>query len=276
MTSLLTHQPTTAAPTRWRGSSPWTQITVLTGRSLHAFITDPGLVLVGLIQPILTLFVFTQIFSNVALAADLPPGTPYLDFLMPAVLVNHVVQTSSQTGVGLVEDLRNGIVARLRSLPIMPSSLLLARSTSDMARSALQVLLILVLAVTVLGYSPAGGLPGMILSALLTLAVGSALSWAFLAMGASLRRTEPMQNISVLVMVPLMFISSAFVPIDQLPSWLAFVARLNPLTYAVDASRAVALGLDGTYLVAPSLTISVLVAAVSAFTAVRGFRRPLT
>lgn len=273
-TSPLNPGSTNLAP-RWNGSSAVTQIVVLTARSLRSFITDPGLVLVGLIQPVMTLFVFTQIFTNFALAADLPAGTEYLDFLMPAVLVNHVVQTSSQTGIGLVEDLRNGIVARLRSLPIMPSSLLLARSTSDLVRSALQVLLILVLAVTVLGYSPQGGIAGMVLSSLLTLGVGSALSWAFLAMGACLRRTEPMQNISILVMVPLMFISSAFVPIAELPDWLEFIARINPLTYAVDASRAVALGLDGTHLVGPSLLVSALVALVSAVVAVRGFRRPL-
>ncbi|WP_338597831.1 ABC transporter permease [Saccharopolyspora sp. SCSIO 74807] len=264
----------TTAP-RWNGSSVATQIAVLTERSLRAFAGDPGLVLIGLIQPVMTLFVFTQIFTNFALAAKLPAGTEYLDFLLPAVLVNHVVQTSSQTGIGLVEDLRNGIVARLRSMPIIPSALLLARSASDLIRSAIQVALILVLAWAVLGYSPAGGFGGTLLSALLTLAVGTALSWAFLAMGACLRRTEPMQNISVLVMVPLMFISSAFVPIEELPDWLEFVARINPLTYAVDASRAVALGLDGTYLIGPSLLISIAVTAVSAGIAVRGFRKPL-
>ncbi|QUH01933.1 ABC transporter permease [Saccharopolyspora erythraea] len=270
---LHSDAPTSSA--RWDGSSVPTQIAVLTMRSLRAFVTDPGLVLVGLIQPVMTLFVFTQIFTNFALAANLPSGTDYLDFLMPAVLVNHVVQTSSQTGIGLVEDLRNGIVARLRSLPIMPSSLLLARSISDLIRGAVQVVLIIVLAMAALGYSPQGGLMGTVLSALLTLGVGSALSWAFLAMGACLRRTEPMQNISVLVMVPLMFISSAFVPISELPDWLELVARINPLTYAVDASRAVALGLDGTYLVAPSLFISFVLALVSALIAIRGFRRPL-
>ncbi|GAA3356504.1 MULTISPECIES: ABC transporter permease [Saccharopolyspora] len=272
----MTTTITGCAPPRWNGSSAVTQVVVLTGRSLRAFLTDPGLVLVGLIQPVMTLFVFTQIFGNLPLAGGLPPGTEYLDFLMPAVLVNHVVQTSSQTGVGLVEDLRNGIVARLRSLPIMPSSLLLARSTSDFVRTAVQLVMILALAVGLLGYAPRGGFVGMVLSALLTLAVGSALSWAFLAMGACMRRTEPMQNISVLVMVPLMFISSAFVPIEQLPDWLEVVARLNPLTYAVDASRAVALDLaDGGQLVVPSLLISVLVTLASAAIAVRGFRRPL-
>jgi len=281
MTATVPTEPGTREPSatepaqRWDGSSVVTQIAVLTARSLRAFAGDPGLVLIGLIQPVMTLFVFTQIFTNFALAANLPAGTEYLDFLMPAVLVNHVVQTSSQTGIGLVEDLRNGIVARLRSMPIMPSSLLLARSTSDLIRSAIQVVLILVMAWGVLGYSPAGGFAGTVLSALLTLGVGSALSWAFLAMGATMRRTEPMQNISVLVMVPLMFISSAFVPIEELPDWLEFVARINPLTYAVDASRAVALGLDGTYLVAPSLFISLAVAVVSAFIAIRGFRKPL-
>ncbi|WP_412808997.1 ABC transporter permease [Saccharopolyspora sp. MS10] len=269
------NQATADLAARWNGSSAMTQVVVLTGRSMRAFLTDPGLVLVGLIQPMMALFVFTQIFGNIPLASGLPPGTEYLDFLMPAILVNHVVQTSSQTGVGLVEDLRNGIVARLRSMPIMPSSLLLARSTSDLVRSAVQLVMILVLAVVLLDYAPPGGLPGMVLSALLTLGVGSALSWVFLAMGACMRSTEPMQNISVLLMIPLMFISSAFVPIEQLPDWLEVIARLNPLTYAVDASRAVALGLDGNDLVGPSLLVSGLVAIVAAGIAVRGFRRPL-
>jgi ABC-2 type transport system permease protein len=274
MTSTLTREPATAAPERWHGSPQRTQIMVLTGRSLRALVTDPELVLVGLIQPVLTLFVFTQIFGKVALTASLPPGSTYLDFLMPAVLVNHVVQTSTQTGVGLVEDLRNGIVARLRSLPIRPSSLLVGRSLSDLVRTTVQVILVLLLAIVALGYSPRGGVGGLAVSALLTLAVGWALSWAFLAIGACLRRTEPMQNISVLAMVPLMFASSAFVPVSELPTWIQVIANVNPLTYAVDATRAVAFG-TGTNQVLPSLMISLGVVTVSMVIAVRGFRRPL-
>lgn len=248
-----------------------TQVRVLTGRSLKTLVTDPGVVLFGLIQPVIILFVLTQVFSKMGHPPHFPDGISYLDFVLPAVLVDNAVQSAMQSGVGLVDDLKNGIVARLRSLPINPSSLLIARSISSLVRSAVQVVIILVLGITVLGYSPKGGALELAASAGLTLFISWSLGWAFIAAGAWLRRAEPMQNLAIIAIFPLMFASSAYVPVEDLPGWLQVVATVNPLTYAINATRALALDVPGGGAAIPAVLISALIALVGGVFAVKGF-----
>ncbi|MEU5189099.1 ABC transporter permease [Streptomyces klenkii] len=260
----------------WDGSPFLTQIQVLTGRSLRALATDPSVILFSLAQPAIILFMLTQVFSGMGLPPHFPEGVRYLDFVMPAVLVDNAVHSAIQSGIGVVDDLKNGMVARLRSLPVHPSSLLIARSLANLVRAAIQIAVVIVLAVTVLGYSPKGGAGKLLASAGLTLFLAWSLGWVFIAAAAWLRRAEPMQNLAVIAIFPLMFASSAYVPVDDLPAWLGAVARANPLTYAIDTTRALALDLPGTGSLLPAVLISAGLAVVGGWLAVVGFRRPLT
>ncbi|MGW7355333.1 ABC transporter permease [Streptomyces sp. NPDC054802] len=281
MTATTTAAPAVTAgplpPRRheWPDSSVFLQIRVLTARSLRSMVTDPGVVLFGLLQPVIILFVLTQVFSKMGAPPHFPAGITYLDFVLPAVLVDNAVQSAVQSGVGLVDDLKNGVVARLRSLPIMPSSLLVARSLANLVRSAVQVVVILALASGVLGYAPNGGAADLVASVGLTLFMSWSLGWAFIAAGAWLRRAEPMQNLAVIAILPMMFASSAYIPVEDLPDWLAAVAGVNPLTYAIDATRALALGIPGADAIVPALVIGSVLAAVGGALAVLGFRRPV-
>ncbi|MGW0777296.1 ABC transporter permease [Streptomyces sp. NPDC002835] len=281
MTATTTATPAVTAgplPLRrheWPDSSVFLQIRVLTARSLRSMVTDPGVVLFGLLQPVIILFVLTQVFSKMGAPPHFPAGITYLDFVLPAVLVDNAVQSAVQSGVGLVDDLKNGVVARLRSLPIMPSSLLVARSLANLVRSAVQVVVILALASGVLGYAPNGGAADLVASVGLTLFMSWSLGWAFIAAGAWLRRAEPMQNLAVIAILPMMFASSAYIPVKDLPDWLAAVAGVNPLTYAIDATRALALGIPGADAIVPALVIGSVIAAVGGALAVLGFRRPV-
>ncbi|NSL43121.1 MULTISPECIES: ABC transporter permease [Streptomyces] len=282
MTTQLTPAPRPAALRAAAGEAPvfggsslLTQIRILTGRSLRAMVTDPGIVLFGLIQPVVILFVLTQVFSKMGMPPHFPEGVTYLDYVLPAILVDNAAQSAMQSGVGLVEDQKNGMVARLRSLPVHPGALLAARSLVGLVRATVQVLIIMVLAITVLGYSPNGGVAELALSAGLTVFISFSLGWAFIAAGAWLRRAEPLQNLALIVIFPLMFASSAYVPVADLPGWLAAVANVNPLTYAIDASRALALDVPGLDHAIPSVVISAVIAVVGMVAALRGFRRPL-
>ncbi|MBV6701535.1 ABC transporter permease [Kitasatospora aureofaciens] len=278
-TTLDTSRPPrtpTSAPPAWRGSSRLTQVRILTGRSLRSLVTDPAVLLFGLLQPVITLVVLTQVFGKMGLPPHFPPGVRYLDFVLPAVLVDNAVQSAVQSGVGLVEDLQNGIVARLRCLPVAPSSLLIARSLTTLVRGAVQAGIILLLGTAVLGYAPRGGAAAVAASVGLTLFISWALGWVFIAAAAWLRRAEPIQNLAIIAVLPLMFASSAYVPTADLPDWLAAVSRVNPLTYAIDSTRALALGLPGTGTAVSALLLGAALAAVGAGLAVLGFRRPLT
>ncbi|MER7845476.1 ABC transporter permease [Kitasatospora sp. NPDC096077] len=268
--------PVLPNPPAWQGSSRLTQIRILTGRSLRALVTDPAVLLFGLLQPVITLVVLSQVFSRMGLPPHFPPDVTYLDFVLPAVLVDNAVQSAVQSGVGLVEDLQNGIVARLRCLPVAPGSLLVARSLTTLVRAAVQAVIILLLGTLVLGYHPRGGVVAVTASIGLTLFMSWALGWLFIAAAAWLRRAEPIQNLAIIAVLPLMFASSAYVPTADLPDWLAAIADVNPLTYAIDTTRALALGLPGTSSAIPALLLGTAVAATGAWLATRGFRRPLT
>jgi ABC-2 type transport system permease protein len=265
---------TTIAQPRWQGTGFTQQIGILTGRSLRALLGDPKLVAFSVLQPLLMLLLFSQVFGSMASSATFPAGVSYIDYLMPAILVTTGVGAALQSGIGLVSDMKNGVLARLRSLPINPGSVLIARSLSDLIGTAIQ-LVILLTAVLLFDFSPAAGLLSVVPAFLLALAVSWALSWVFLAVGAWVRSAESMQSVGFLALFPLMFASSAFVPIDGLPGWLRVIATINPLTYAVDASRNLALGLPVGSGVVAALAASAGLLLVGAVAAVRGFRRPL-
>jgi ABC-2 type transport system permease protein len=279
MTTTLTKpiEPA-AAPARerdWHGASVGTQIAVLTARSLRKFITNPRLIIFSLLQPLIMLLLFSQVFGKALMGSGITQGGSYINYLMPAILVTTGIGASLQSGVGLVTEMKNGVLARFRSLPIRLGTVLVARSISDLVRSAIQLVILLVFAAILFGFNPAGGILGVTGSLLLALAVSWALTWVFLAIASWLRNEEAMQTVGFLAMFPLMFASSAFVPLAALPIWLKVVATINPLTYAVNASRDLSLAIPvGTGVIA-ALGTSAVLALVGILFAVKGFRRPV-
>lgn len=275
MTATLAPTPPAARTNNnWHGSSFGTQVLVLTQRSLRALISDPRMVIFSLLQPLIMLTLFSQIFSSIAKTPGFPAGVDYIDYLMPAILVNTGMQSALQAGVGLVTDMKNGVLARFRSLPIRLGSVLVARSLSDLVRTGIQLLMMTAFAFVIFGFSPAGGVLGVLAALALALLVGWGLGWIFLAVASWLRNAELMQTVGFLAMFPLMFASSAYVPVSGLPGWLQAIANVNPLTHAVDAARALALDLPVTG-VFGAIAASVALAAIGGAFAVKGFRRPL-
>ena len=265
------------APTRiWHGSSVYTQVTVLTRRAMLDFLSDPRAVVTGLAQPVIWLFLLTSLFSKFGRPPGFPPGVSYFNYVLPAVLVDNALQASLQTGTGLIEELRNGIVPRLRSLPVFPSSLLTARSITGLMRTAVQVLITMALAQLTHGDFSRGGLAGLTVSFGLTLLIGWSLGWVFLAVSAWVRRADTVQNLGFMVLFLLMFASSAYVPVRDLPTLLRVVARGNPLTYAINATRSILLQTPGgAGAIQSAILISLVIGAAGAFAAVLLFRRPL-
>ncbi len=258
---------------QWRGTNILMQIVILTSRSLSAVVTSRGLVLVGLMQPLVILVLFSQVFSSLAKTSAFPPGVTYIDYLLPAVLVMGVLSAALQTGTGLVEDLRNGVIARFRTLPVAAVSVLLARSFADMVRQAIQLAIMLSLAAAIFGFRPRGGFLGVGSAWLVCIGVGWSLSWAFMALGVWIRNAELMSAVTAMAMFPLMFASSAYVPLSALPTWLRAVAIVNPMTYAIDASRGLVLGFPVGTDVLAALGVSGVLGVTGAILATRGFRR---
>ncbi|WNE94155.1 ABC transporter permease [Streptomyces luomodiensis] len=264
-----------AAAPAWHGSGPGTQLLILTQRSVKAHLAHRRTLVLAMLQPVFMLLLLSQVFGSIVDLGHLPDGVSYLDYLLPALLVTTGIGPAIASGIGLVRDMDNGAVARLRTLPINASLLLFARSFADLLRSTAQLAILVVVAVVFMGADPAGGALGLIAALLLTCVVVWALTWIFLALAAWLRSAEAMQSTAYLVTFPLMFASSAFVPVDRMPGWLQVLATCNPLSYAMDASRALCLDQPLGAQVWSSLAASALVALAGSSAAVWGFRRPL-
>lgn len=156
----------------WRGTNVATQISVLTEKSLRKLVIDPKLLLFSVLQPLILLVLFGQIFSSIANTPNFPQGVSYIDFLVPAILVNTAMQSALMSGVGIQEDIKNGVIARLRTLPIWLGSVLIARSLFDLSRGAIRQVILVVLAFVLFGFSPRGGLPDVFGAVLLSLVIG--------------------------------------------------------------------------------------------------------
>lgn len=269
-----TDQPT-ADRRNWRGATFPVQVLVLSARSLKATAKDPRIVVFSLLQPLIMLALFSQVFGK-AMAGSIPGQSgSYINYLLPAILVTTGIGSALQSGVGLITDMKNGVLARFRSLPIRMGSVLLARSLSDLVRTAVQLLVLLFAATVLFGFSPAGGAVGALSALLLSLFVSWALAWVFLGIAAWVRKEEVMQSVGFLATFPLMFASSAFVPLESLPTWLQVVGKVNPLTYAVDACRDLSLSLPVGSGVLWALATGTLLLLIGVVAAIRGFRRPL-
>lgn len=263
---------TATPPVAWTPSNVLTQVLVLTGRSLRP-LRQPGMILASVMEPLIILLLFGGVFRVLGSVPGFPPGVNYIDYLLPAVLVIATLTNGVQSGAALTNDLRNGMVTRLRAVPIRLFSVLLARSFADSARALAQLAVLEVLGVILFGFSPDGGVPGAIGALLIALLVGWSISWLFIAMAAVLRNAQAMQAITTMLTFPLMFASNSFVPINGLPGWLQAVAKVNPVSYANSAARDVALGQADVGQVLGAVTICLALVAVLAPLANWAFRR---
>ncbi len=277
MTLTTDQAPGTAAPSapepvRFTGTGLFQQICILSGRSLRA-LRQPSLVLPGVLEPILMLTVFSQVFRSVSQTSSFPPGVSYIDYLLPAFLVTGSISAGLKSGVALTTEMNNGIVARFKAMPIHTASVLIGRSIADTVLNAVNMVVMLVAGALVFGYGPDGGLLGSLGALLVAVTLGWSLGWVFMALSAVLRKPEALQPIGGMVTMVLLFASNAFVPAGGLPGWLKAFAEVNPMSYAITAARDLALGTPHAGTVLATLATCAGIVAVAAPSAVRSFRR---
>jgi ABC transporter DrrB family efflux protein len=228
---------TTQAPDRARASAV-ADTAVMTGRYLHHYLRKPSLLAIALVQPVLFVLLWTYVFSG---AIQTPGGIAYVDYLMPGLFILAIVFGSANTGVGLADDLGRGLIDRFRALPMARPALLVGRTLADTIRNTFVVLLMVAVGYAVSFRFHTG--PAAAVAALtLPLVVGYLLSWISALIGLTVRDPETAGTASLLPVIPLAFISSTFVPVATMPGWLQTLANANPITHAVDATRALALG----------------------------------
>jgi ABC-2 type transport system ATP-binding protein len=216
-----------------------TDAAVVTGRNLRHFIRQPQLLVFSTIQPVMFVLLFVYVFGG-AVSGSLPAGVDYVDFLLPGIFVQSVTFRATQTAIGLAEDLERGVVDRFRSMPMARSAVLLGRTVADLVRNILIIGLMIAVGYLV-GFRFHGGVSGALASIAVVAAFGFALSWIFAFVALTVPGAEAAQSAGFVVVFPLVFASSVFVPISTMPDWLQAFAKVSPVTVTADAARSFAL-----------------------------------
>ena len=210
---------------------------VLAKRSLLRIPRQPDLLLGFTVQPVMFVLLFVYVFGG----AIQTPGFDYEDFLIPGILVQSMAFGGFVTALGLAEDLKKGLIDRFRSLPMSRAAVLTGRTTADIATNVIQVAIMLLVGLAV-GFRFQTGVPDVIAGIALLLLLGYAFSWVFAFLGLAASSPEASNAYGFIVILPLTFASSAFVPVETMPPWLQTFAEVQPVTTMVDATRALFLG----------------------------------
>lgn len=203
---------------------------LVAGRNLAVIRRVPDAVIALTIQPIMVVLLFAVIFGGSL------GGPEYRQYLIPGVLVQTVAFNVFFTTVGTANDLRGGVLARFRVLPMARSAFLIGRTASDLLVTV-STLVVMTVTGAVVGWRIEAGPAGAALGFALLLALSFAMSWVGVLIGLTARSVEVAQSAGLMWLFPLVFVSNAFVATDTLPSWLQPVADWNPLSGVVAAVR---------------------------------------
>lgn len=230
--------PTSArAPGRARmKTSMGTSTLQVAKRGLLRYFRTPQLVVLGTIQGALFLLIFRYVFGG---AMNIH-GTDYVDFLVPGFVTTGVLFTGQGAATAIAEDLQQGFIDRLRSLPVPRACFLAGRAIADTVWTAWGLLVSTAVGVGV-GFRPHGSVLANLAAFGLCLVFGFAFEWLFLLIGLVSGTPQAAQGLAFLVF-PLTFVSSAYVPVSSMPGWLQAFAQHQPVTYMVDAVRSLTLG----------------------------------
>ena len=251
----------------WQLRDTWT----VTKRNLRHFVRQPRLLVFSTIQPIMFVVLFSSVFGGVARVA-LPEGISYIDFLLPGLFVHSAAFRSTQTAVGLAEDLERGVVDRFRSLPMSRAAVLAGRTFADLMRSV-AVIGLMVAVGYLIGFRFTQGVLAAIGAVLIVALFSFFMSWLFCLLALLVPGAEAAQTAGFVLIFPLVFASSIFVPLETMPTWLAAFAANSPLTHAADAARALSIGGEVLRPAAMSVLWCTTLLAVIIPTAVAKYRR---
>jgi oleandomycin transport system permease protein len=273
MTSTLTVDTAgvPAAPTSETEARPFALVRhsfILAGRSIVKIKRSPEQLIDVTLQPIIFTVLFVYLFGGAIAGSQ----HDYLQFVLPALMVQTVLFASLSIGVNLNTDIQKGVFDRFRSLPIPRSAPLVGAVLGDIVRFVISIGVLIGFGYAIgfrIGTDPFQAL----LACLLVLAFALSLSWVAVLIGMLVSSPGTVQGIGFLLMFPLTFGSSTFVPVDTLPGWLQAWVKVNPVTHLVEACRGLMVGGDVAWPVTQSLLWTIGITAVFAPLAVRAYRR---
>lgn len=210
---------------------------ILIKRSLTHIVKNFDQLLSAAFMPIMFLLLFRYVFGG---AID-TGGTSYVNFLVAGILVQMAAFGSNYTAIEVATDLQRGIIDRFRSMPMMSSAVLFGHTVADLARNSISTVII-VLVGLVVGFRPTANVVEWVLVFGIVLLFTFALSWLSAIIGLLAKSIEAVQWITFVLVFPLTFASSAFVPTESMPSVLRVFAENQPVTQVIEAIRALLVG----------------------------------
>ncbi|MFC7134980.1 MULTISPECIES: ABC transporter permease [Salinibaculum] len=209
-------------------------------------IRDPTAVFLDVVMAVLSLLMFAAVFGEAGALALEQSGlgdVGYVSFLVPAVLIQVSMASSVSSGMGLVEDLQTGMFEKVVVTPMNWTAVFAGKAAAELLRIVLQVLIVFGLALT-MGARIETGLPGALGIVFVCLLFGTWYMSLSNILALLTRDQEALDAAAYALLFPLLFISSAFLPVSSLSGPTQMIAKLNPVTYAVDAVRALVLDRD--------------------------------
>ena len=216
---------------RWMGSlaDTWS----MTRRNLVHISREPMQLSDVTIQPVLFTFLFVYIFGG---AIPIPGGGSYKDYLLAGILALNLLTSTMGTAVGLSTDLHEGMIDRIRALPMWRSAVLVGRSAADFLTSCLCALIV-GLTGLVVGWRADASIPSIIAGFLLVLLFAYSLTWIAACVGLNSKSPESAASFGFIVLFPLAFVSNAMVPTLHMPGWMQAIANWNPVSAVCAGTR---------------------------------------
>jgi ABC-2 type transport system permease protein len=211
---------------------------VVAWRNLLGISRVPTVLVFELVQPIMFVLLFRFVYENAF--ANIPGGS-YVQFLMPGIFVQNAIFGSTATAIGLAEDLKKGLLDRFRSLPMARSAVLVGRTTADIVKNFMLVVVMVTIGYVV-GFRFQEGLLKALGVVVLVVAVGFTFSWISATIGLAIKQVEAVQAAIFTLIFPIVFVSAAFVPVAGMSHYLQPIASHNPVTYWCDLARYLSIG----------------------------------
>jgi ABC transporter DrrB family efflux protein len=236
-----------AIPATGPGTSPsllrrsrWaiTDTMTITRRNLLVWMRVPAYIVFTVIQPVMFVLMFRYVFGG---AINVPGGISYTNFLMPGIIGQTAAFATFGTAIALAQELKKGVIDRLRSMPMARSAVLAGRLAADTIRMTITILIVVGVGYAV-GFRFENGVGPAILMVLLAIVFGLAICCISAFTGLAIGDEESVQAFGLIWLFPVTFLSSAFVPISTMPGWLQAFANNQPVTWVINEMRNLALG----------------------------------
>jgi ABC transporter DrrB family efflux protein len=234
-TPITPSGPSLLTQARWAVTDTLT----ITRRNLLVWMRVPAYIMFTVIQPVMFVLLFRYVFGGAIQVPGVKGG--YVSFLLPGIIGQTAAFATFGTAIALAQELKKGVIDRLRSMPMARSAVLAGRLVADTARMFLTIVIVVGVGYAV-GFRFQNG-PGLAIAMIVLATVfGLAICCIAAYTGLAIGDEESVQAFGLVWLFPLTFLSSAFVPIASMPGWLQAFANNQPVTYVINAMRAMALG----------------------------------